>query len=292
MAGKRNKSKKAELPSPPPPEQYNGDDGLVDDLLAQLDARDASSKEAAVVLNEVQGRSMQDAQQMTEKAKKDSRARFKAREERKAAALAANYAPVDSEADAKLIQAARDELTHIQTVADSMGLAIQEINADGHCLYSAVADQLQLLSIIPPSAASYQTTRLAAATYMISHPEEFLPFLPSAEGEDGQGATDSYGFMSPAQFEQYCLTVRDTGVWGGEPEIMALTKAYRVPIVVIQSGPQPVVVHAPVQGGSQDPRQPGVKISYHRRLYGLGEHYNSLRPKHLIVVPPPAPIPV
>jgi len=291
MAGKRNKSKKAE-PLPPPPEQYNDDDGLVDDLLAQLDSRDASSKQAAVVLSEVQDRSMQDAQQATEKAKKDSRARFKAREERKAAALAANYAPVDSEADAKLIQAAKDELAHIQAVAESMGLAIQEINADGHCLYSAVADQLQLLSIIPPSACNYQTTRLAAATYMISHPNEFLPFLPSAEGEDGRGATESYGFMSPAQFERYCLTVRDTGAWGGEPEIMALSRAYMVPIIVVQSGPQPVVVHSPVQGGNEDPRQPGVKISYHRRLYGLGEHYNSLRPKHLIVISSPRPIPV
>ncbi|KDQ07939.1 hypothetical protein BOTBODRAFT_119275, partial [Botryobasidium botryosum FD-172 SS1] len=211
---------------------------------------------------------------------------------RKAAALAANYAPVDSEADAKLIQAAQDELTHIQTVADSMGLAIQEINADGHCLYSAVADQLQLLSIIPPSAANYQTTRYAASTYMATHPTEFLPFLPSAEGEDGEGATDSYGFMSAAEYDQYCYTVAGTSSWGGEPEIMALARAYKVPIIVVQSGPQPIVVHTPVQGGSQDPRQPGVKISYHRRLYGLGEHYNSLRPKHLIVVPPPAPIPV
>ena len=41
--------------------------------------------------------------------------------------------------------------------------------------------------------------------------------------------------MSPKEFKDYCAKIRDTAVWGGEPEIMALAKAYKVPIHVRRS---------------------------------------------------------
>lgn len=79
--------------------------------------------------------------------------------------------------------------------------------------------------------------------------------------------------MSQREFEQYCLSIRDTAVWGGEPEILALSRAYNVPIHVVQAGTPPVVVHNPVgapnAGDATDKR--AVKISYHRKMYGLGE---------------------
>jgi OTU domain-containing protein 6 len=146
---------------------------------------------------------------------------------------------------------------------------MEKIPPDGHCLYTAIADQLALLGLIPPAAAVPITTRTAAANYMYAHPDLFVPFLPSVEGEDGVGA-ESAGLISPKQFETYCAQVRDTGKWGGEPEIMALASAYKVPIHVIQSGPQRVVVHDPAGGQVAKP-DAVVKISYHRRMYGLGE---------------------
>lgn len=147
-----------------------------------------------------------------------------------------------------------------------------KINPDGHCLYAAIADQLALLSIIPPADATYATTRHAAAKYIFNHPDDFLPFLPSVTGEDGVGA-GLEGMMGPREFESYCATIRDTGVWGGEPEILALSRAYQVPIHVVQSGPQPIVMHEPV-GASDESHVKDtkvVRISYHRRMYGLGE---------------------
>ena len=103
---------------------------------------------------------------------------------------------------------------------------------------------------------------------MLSHPDDFLPFLPSEAGEDAAGATDP-GLMSPAQFERYCATMRGTAVWGGEPEILALSRAFDIPIHVVQGGTPSVVVHEPSSGpgAAKSP----VYISYHRRLYGLGE---------------------
>ncbi|EJD05991.1 cysteine proteinase [Fomitiporia mediterranea MF3/22] len=200
---------------------------------------------------------------------------------RKAAEHAARFTHDDREADARIEQEARHEEKVIKAVCDDLGLIMYEINPDGHCLYAAIADQLRILNILPPAVAHYGTTRAAAAAYMFSHPDAFLPFLPSTEGEDGVGAGNA-GLMSPRQFHSYCENVRSSGMWGGEPEILALSRAYRVPIHVVQSGTPPIVVHDPdgVDGASLDDKRV-VRISYHRRMYGLGEHYNSLRPKSL-----------
>ncbi|KAJ6496633.1 hypothetical protein C8R47DRAFT_349375 [Mycena vitilis] len=296
--GKRNKLKKAVdfVSNSPPP--ADDDDGLVDDLLAQLDSRDETvQQESANVLNDMQLN--EQADEIEAASKQDAKSRFKARQARKAAALAQNFSTDDPEAEARLEKEAKDEERDIKRVCDELSLQIYEvislpkasdpehahaqvpqINPDGHCLFSAVADQLQLLSILPAPQASYVTTRVAASTYIFNHVDDFLPFLPSAAGEDGSGALDP-GLMSPQEFEQYCASIRDTAVWGGEPEILALSRAFNVPIHVVQAGKPPVVVHNPT-GTSTDDQvtdERVVRISYHRRMYGLGEHYNSLRPR-------------
>lgn len=76
--------------------------------------------------------------------------------------------------------------------------------------------------------------------------------------------------MTPKEFKEYCAKVRDTAVWGGEPEITALAKAYNVPIHVIQSGVPHIVIHNPSDHTPVD-EECVVRISYHRRMYGLGE---------------------
>lgn len=63
-------------------------------------------------------------------------------------------------------------------------------------------------------------------------------------------------------------------------QIQALSRAYNVPIHVIQSGPPTVVSHGSIDdtfGGGLTPEASAkegdrvVRISYHRRMYGLGE---------------------
>ncbi|PVF95602.1 cysteine proteinase [Serendipita vermifera] len=189
---------------------------------------------------------------------------------RKALKLESASKPIDSPADAKLEQEAKDEERDIRKVCDQLGLDMIEVQPDGHCLFAAVADQLALHGIIPRSTASFPATRLAAANYMLANQDDFLPFLPSVEGEDGIGATND-GIMTPKQYQAYCASIRDTAAWGGEPEILALSRAYNVPIHVIQAGRPPVVVHEPVEGMSDKPGAKVVFISYHRRMYGLGE---------------------
>ena len=78
--------------------------------------------------------------------------------------------------------------------------------------------------------------------------------------------------MSTQEYERYCATVRDTAAWGGEPEILALCKAFNVSIHVIQGASPNVVVHDPAGAPQSDKKaEQVVRISYHRRMYGLGE---------------------
>lgn len=124
---------------------------------------------------------------------------------------------------------------------------------------------------------------------MRSHPDEFLPFLTSESGN----------MMTDSEYDQYCAAIRDTGLWGGEHEILALTRMYNTPIHVIQATNPPIVMHNPSTAPTPDQARTksAARISYHRYTYGLGEvrssepltclystqslcqHYNSLRPK-------------
>ncbi|KAH7916043.1 hypothetical protein BJ138DRAFT_766439 [Hygrophoropsis aurantiaca] len=284
-SSKRNKIKKAFSPSHtdiPPAGSTQDDNDLMNDLLAELDSRDQTVQgESATVLAEMQAAADSEGIDKASGQKQDAKSRYQARQARKAAALAQNYAPSDPEADARLEKEAKQEEISIKRTCDEMGVQIHEINPDGHCLFSAIADQLAILDILPPAQANYVTVRIAASTYIFTHPNDFLPFLPCPGGEDGAGATDNTGLMTPRQFEQYCVTIRDTGAWGGEPEILALSKVYRVPIHVVQGGIPPVVVHDPLSTSQTHigRDRKAVRISFHRRMYGLGEHYNSLRPK-------------
>lgn len=261
--------------------QTGEDNELMDDLLAELNSRNQTvQQESATVLLEMQENQdniVRDKAPWT-KRKQDSRSRHEARQARKAAVLAQNHAPIDLEADARLAREAKEEEVSIKETCDKLGVQTHEIPPDGHCLFSAVADQLALLNILPPAQANYATVRAAASNFIYTHPDDFLPFLPSAFGEDGVGATNA-GLVTPRQFEQYCMTIKDTGAWGGEPEILALSRAYNVPIHVIQGGVPKIVEHNP---GPSPWSGKVARISFHRRMYGLGEHYNSVRPKTAI----------
>lgn len=143
-------------------------------------------------------------------------------------------------------------------------------------MYSAIADQLHLLGL--SRDPSYHATRHAAANYLVENADAFMPFVASIHGEDMAGATDD-GMMTPEGYREYCKRVEQSGDWGGEIEIQALSKYYNIPIHVIQHGPPHIISHTPVDEGSgpltaEQAKMAGdkvVRISYHRRMYGLGE---------------------
>ncbi|WVQ81013.1 hypothetical protein IAT38_003120 [Cryptococcus sp. DSM 104549] len=218
--------------------------------------------------------------------KKSSRQKFEERQARKQEALANSAPPEDPQWTAQLEKERQDEIRIIGAACVALGREIHEIAPDGHCMYAAIGDQLGLIGIISKhDAADPKVIRKHAANFMLSHPDDFMPFLPSITGEDSAGATDD-GLMTEEGFKKYCSLVADTGEWGGEPEIQALSRAFSIPIHVIQRGPPTIVSHGHSNesfGGVLTPEESKeagdrvVRISYHKRMYGLGEHYNSLR---------------
>jgi OTU domain-containing protein 6 len=139
------------------------------------------------------------------------------------------------------------------------GLQEKEIRADGHCLYSAVADQLAQLDIplgTAPGAQPeipYKTTRSAAAGWIENHPDDFVPFLEEP-------------------LPEYLHKIRETGEWGGQLELLALAKSYGVEIIVLQDFGR--VEKIEPEGGAADK---AIWLGYYKHGFGLGEHYNSLR---------------
>ncbi|CAK7269013.1 OTU protein [Sporothrix epigloea] len=151
------------------------------------------------------------------------------------------------------------------------------IRPDGHCLFSAVADQLkiagrsaQLLPEEDGSLEPFRMVRHAAARYMEAHPDDFAPFLLASE--DG------------VDLAAYTEKIRSTALWGGQMELMALANAYSVRIQVLHDGRSELIRPAGDSGsdsggGDGGEGRPTLWLVYYRHGYGLGEHYNSLRPK-------------
>ena len=184
--------------------------------------------------------------------------RQKARLTRRAAKQEAAVAQAASEA-AALPDRREQELATMNREFKTRGLKEKDIRPDGHCLYSALADQLtvQGLSIVTdsvsPEKPDYKVVRRVAADFIAKNPDDFSPFLEEP-------------------LEQYIDKVRDTAEWGGQLELSALARAYGVNINVLQADGRVEKIEAGT-GASEK----SIWLAYYRHTYGLGEHYNSLR---------------
>jgi OTU domain-containing protein 6 len=189
------------------------------------------------------------------------RNRQKERLARRAAALEAATIQAEAEA-AKLPNWKRQERTGMLKAFKEHGLVEKEIAPDGHCLFSAVADQLAEVGIplseggetVQAPDAKYRMVRKTAVRYIEGHPDEFAGFVDEPLGT-------------------YVQKIRDTAEWGGQLELIALAKSYNIEICVLQDGR--VDSFEPGTTASQKPEK--IWLAYYRHGYGLGEHYNSLR---------------
>ncbi|KAA8574441.1 hypothetical protein EYC84_005906 [Monilinia fructicola] len=151
------------------------------------------------------------------------------------------------------------ERKRMQEEFSSRNLQEKQIRPDGHCLFSAIADQLSQVGIPLGTEAEglkddqrYKVVRKAAATYMEGHPDDFVPFLDEP-------------------LENYIHKIRDTAEWGGHLELLALAKTYNVEICVLQNG-----AAQKIEPGTENKLET-IYLAYYRHGFGLGEHYNSLR---------------
>ncbi|XP_062986992.1 deubiquitinase OTUD6B isoform X1 [Elgaria multicarinata webbii] len=147
------------------------------------------------------------------------------------------------------------KLAHILAIRQ---LEIKQIPSDGHCMYRAIEDQLKEQQ----NSWSVATLRSQTAEYMRSHGDDFLPFLTNPNTGD---------LYSQEEFEKYCYDIANTAAWGGQLELRALSHILKTPIEVVQMDSPPIIV------GEEYSRKPLILV-YMRHAYGLGEHYNSIKP--------------
>lgn len=195
--------------------------------------------------------------------------RQKARLARRAAEQEAAAEEAAKEAE-KLPDLRQRELKEMHEAAGARSLQEHDITPDGHCLYASIADQLRIKGIdwqssryassVPHATAlplpRYRAIRYVTASYMAAHPDEFSPFLEKP-------------------LEQHLHDVRDTGEWGGHPELIALARSYLLRIKVLHANGRV----DDIQGCDTDQNEsaPCLWLAYYQHSYGLGEHYNSLR---------------
>lgn len=149
------------------------------------------------------------------------------------------------------------ELQAINTKLKEKGLKIVLIPSDGDCLYKAIAHQFTLKT---QKELSVDNLRENVANYIRQNRDDFIPFMTNP---------DTCEMLTDEEFEEYCAKIENTKVWGGQLEIRALSNSLKCPITVIQAtGPGSIDQGAEFEG-------PPLVITYHRHMYGLGEHYNS-----------------
>ncbi|XP_063973059.1 deubiquitinase OTUD6B [Diachasmimorpha longicaudata] len=150
------------------------------------------------------------------------------------------------------------ETQAIKKMLGERNLMLYEIPSDGHCLYNAVAHQLKNIGDIP---LGLQELRTKTAGHLRENMNDFLPFLSNPDSEE---------LFSPEQYEKYCDNVASTSAWGGAIELQVLSKVLKCPIEVIQATGAPYIV------GSEFEISRKVTVTYHRHMYELGAHYNSV----------------
>lgn len=147
---------------------------------------------------------------------------------------------------------------------EPLGLQVKEIQADGHCMYRAVEDQLKRAG----KEVSFRDLRRRAAEYMRDHREEFMPFV-LAEADDVED-----GSRSPEEiFTAHCVQVEDTASWGGQVELHALSRSLRAPIEVYSA-----MLPLMELGVEFKDARPPLRVAYLEHAFGLGQHYNSVVP--------------
>ncbi|XP_012539573.1 deubiquitinase OTUD6B [Monomorium pharaonis] len=150
------------------------------------------------------------------------------------------------------------EIEAIKKILSERELMIYEIPSDGHCLYNAVAHQLKINGETP---LSLHDLRTKTADYLRENMNDFLPFLSNPDSDD---------LLTPEEYEKYCNDVGETSAWGGAVELQVLSRILKCPIEVIQAVGAPYIVGDEYSNGKK------VTLTYHRHMYELGAHYNSV----------------
>ncbi|KAJ5972030.1 uncharacterized protein N7479_001948 [Penicillium vulpinum] len=206
--------------------------------------------------------------------------RQKARLARRAAEQAAQSAAAAEEA-ATQTNYRGDEQEVMDAAFKKLGLKEVEVTPDGHCLYSAVAKQLdesglglrpdpsrivlqpttqsRIDTVISPQHDGYRAVRAVTADFIMEHKEDFEAFMEEP-------------------IEVYTRKIKLTAEWGGQLELQAIARAYGVEINIVQKDGRMEKIESGESDSfdEEEKRKRVIWLAYYRHTYGLGEHYNAL----------------
>jgi OTU domain-containing protein 6 len=134
-------------------------------------------------------------------------------------------------------------------------MEIEEVKADGNCLYRAIARQMEILG---KGDYDYEKVRALCSEEMMKHRDEYEPFADLHE-------------MDVSSFEEYVEKVKCSNEWGGHLELRALAHGLKKVIKVYSTeGP------LEIKSDGVNEEDGTITLSFHRNYYALGEHYNSV----------------
>lgn len=155
----------------------------------------------------------------------------------------------------------RIENDNFDSLLSEKNYKIHEIDADGDCLFKAIEHQLSLASDSQERLSSSEL-RDRTSEYMLDHADDFMPFLSNQHGD----------MMSQLEFVDYCTKIARTREWGGHLELTAIAQITKKPIHIYQADcPTPILIEPSIKTNKKP-----IVLSFHKHLYHLGEHYNSL----------------
>jgi len=130
------------------------------------------------------------------------------------------------------------------------GLKLKECRADGNCLFRSFADQIER------DESRHQEYRSKCINYMRENRDEFAVFM-----------TEDY--------DEYLEEMSKLGEWGGNFEIIALSRAYCVNVIIHhETDPRYEIVYQKPDDDAGTSKVAGtIHLSYHDE-----SHYNSVRP--------------
>jgi OTU domain-containing protein 6 len=207
--------------------------------------------------------------------------RQKARLARRAAEQEAASAAAAEEAKTQ-VNYRGNEQEVMDAVFKKLNLKEVEITPDGHCLYSAIAKQLdesglglrpdpsriilqpstqsRIDTVASPQHDGYRAVRAVTADFIAEHKGDFEAFMEEP-------------------IDSYTRKIKLTAEWGGQLELQAIARAYGVEINVVQSDGR----MEKIESGDGDSLDEGEKdkrviwLAYYKFSYSLGCHYNLLK---------------
>lgn len=166
-------------------------------------------------------------------------------------------AEIEAQDEANLEGARHLEQERIAGLLEARGLVGREVPSDGDCMFAAVAHQLGEEG----AATTVEELRRRTGEELRRGREAYWPFLSNPRTGE---------MLSEAEYSAYCTAMAETPAWGGQVELRVLATLLHRPLAVIQAeGQEEVVVGEEEQGAR-------ITLSYHRHIFGLGEHYNSV----------------